>query len=291
MRLKETLIIFPLLVLLTGCGPRQEAKAPSVTEEPPESSKDLGAQEERNLGESTQNIKRFSLSGYSESGQIEWEIQGASADVSNPQTVKLEQVVATTYTEKNSIRLQAKEAHIDRQSNDVHLQTDVEVTTSEGARLTAEYLDWSENLQTLTTDSKVFIKRDNIQLEGRGMHAQPNLNQAMLREEVTVKVEPATVITCQGPLQIDYEQKKAIFSKDVKIENQRGQLYGDEAVVLFDPETETITEVVVTGNVKIVREGNTAYSQKAIYQAKDGKVTLTGQPTLVIYSKNEIAGD
>ena len=33
---------------------------------------------------------------------MEWEIQGGSADISNPQKIELEQVVVTAYDEENS---------------------------------------------------------------------------------------------------------------------------------------------------------------------------------------------
>jgi LPS export ABC transporter protein LptC len=97
------------------------------------------------------------------------------------------------------------------------------------------------------------------------------------------------IITCDGPLEIDYAKNLAIFNKNVKVNDSRGKIFSDVMEVYFDTKTQTVKEVIATGNVEIHQAENSSYSDKAIYRAIDGRITLLGSPKLVIYSSGELS--
>lgn len=101
-------------------------------------------------------------------------------------------------------------------------------------------------------------------------------------EQVRVAIYPSTIITCDGALEVDYDHSKAVFHDNVHVTDERGELFGDVMEVFFTPAHE-IEQVIVTGHVRIVRGEDTAYSERAVYVQKEGKVFLTGQPKLVLF--------
>jgi lipopolysaccharide export system protein LptA len=110
-------------------------------------------------------------------------------------------------------------------------------------------------------------------------------------------------ITCDGPLQIDYQKNIATFNNNVKVDRQGMQIESDIMEVYFitsaGEKEETMKEqvmplggkidkIVARGNVKITRGENVSYSEEATYSAVDKKIILSGRPKLVIYSKEDI---
>ena len=180
----------------------------------------------------------------------------------------------------------------------MHLEGNVKANTSDGAKLATDYLNWEAKEQRVTTDAVVDVEKENMQVTGSGAVALPNLKQVTFKENVTVNIKPKeadkekglTVITCTGPLEVEYEKNLAIFNKDVTVEDERGKLYADKMNVYLEPKTRTITKVIASGNVRIVRGENTTYSERAEYTKSDGRVVLTGSPKLVIYGDSENNG-
>ena len=105
--------------------------------------------------------------------------------------------------------------------------------------------------------------------------------QSSVAEQVRVSMYPSTIITCDGPLEVDYEHSKATFHDNVHVTDERGELFADVMEVFFTPAHE-IDQVVSTGNVRIVRGDDTAYCDRAVYLQKEGRVLMTGQPKLVL---------
>ncbi len=64
-------------------------------------------------------------------------------------------------------------------------------------------------------------------------------------------------------------------------------MFSDKATLFFDPEDKTIIKIVSEGNVKIVRDGNTTFSQKATYFSKEQKIVLEGRPRLIYYQEED----
>jgi len=251
----------------------------------------------------SQQIGDFSLSGFGERGKKSWDIAGESADIID-NVVKLKKVVGNHYAEKDKVNLTADTGDFNKNSGLVHLEKNVVITTASGTKLTTDSLDWDRKQQMVSTLDKVNVDRQNMNLSGTGAKGQTALKQVMLEKNVSLDINAATqkgakmekiVITCDGPLDIDYEKNIAVFNNNVKVEKSDLTIFSDKMQVYFNqkqqPEkgsdpmsmSSSINKIVSQGNVRIIRGENISYSQEAIYTASDKKITLTGRPQIIIY--------
>lgn len=262
--------------------------------------------------EAEQTISEFNLAGFGERGKKNWELSGKSADVFE-QNVKLKDIVGKLYSEEE-VTITAEQGNFDKSKGNVQLQDNVIITTEKGAKLTTDSLSWDRNNQVIYTKDQVNIQRDNIIAEALGAFGQPDLKKVNLEKEVKVHINPASgeskgpatkdkiTITCDGPLEVDYEKNIAVFHDNVKVDQKDIQIYSDSMDVYFvmehkegSPESEGVTEVmggqisrvVAKGNVKIVRGENVSYSDQAVYNGADKRLVLTGSPRLIIYSEGK----
>jgi len=90
-------------------------------------------------------------------------------------------------------------------------------------------------------------------------------------------------VTCDGPLEVQYENGMAIFHDNVHVNQNESELFADMAYVYFDAKTRSLTKVVAEGNVKVVRGKDVSYADKATYFADGKRVVLEGRPRLVIF--------
>ena len=269
--------------------------------------------------ESDQQINDFSLSGYGDRGKKSWDISGKSADIFTEE-VKLKDVDGNLYGKDENVNLTAKTGDFNKKDGTVHLEKDVVITTSGGARLTTDSMDWDRNKQLVTTEDKVNIAKDNIFITGTGAKGEPNLKQVALNKDVTVDINPKEktaasgddlavkekiTVTCDGQLAVDYEKNIATFNKNVKVEKADSVIYSDTMVLYFSSGKEDvkgkkdkapgvmgnnkIDKIIARGNVKIVRGENTSYSDEATYSAADKNIILSGKPKLVFYSTEDLA--
>lgn len=235
----------------------------------------------------SQQIVAFSLSGYNPDGSKRWDLKGEAAEILG-EIVRLSQVVAVAYGNEVNVTLTGDEGTLDKTSNDMTLEHHVVATTTDGARLTTDRLQWHAASQQVTTDAPVLVQRQNLEIEGTAAIAEPEFKRVAVQEAVTVRVRPSTLITCAGPLEVDYANHIAVFHENVIVTDERGQIFADRMDVWFEPKTNAILKVVATGHVVIVRGENRTYSEQAEYYAEQNKVILTGAPRLEIYSKDEI---
>ena len=261
--------------------------------------------------EADQTIADFNLTGFGERGKRTWEISGKSADVFS-NTVELKNITGKLYGEKEDITLTAQNGSFDKENAKVHLENDVVITTTTGGRLNTDSLDWDRKNQVISTADVVDIKKDNIATKAQGAVGQPNLNKIALQKDVTVELSPKKepgketvpiIITCDGPLEIDYEKNVAVFNNNVKVEQKDAVINSDTMEVYFskgqkaqaaEPGLEAslmgtnLDKIVAKGNVKITRGENVSYSDEAVYTASDRRVVLKGRPKLVIYTAEEL---
>lgn len=253
--------------------------------------------------DSQQQINDFSLQGLGQKGRKSWEVNGKSADIFDD-VVKLTAVNANVFGEEEDVNLVGDSGSYDKASGKIHLQDNVVVTTSSGGKLTTNYLDWDRESEKVTTEDIVNIEKQNIKARARGLEGAPNLNRVSLKDDVKVEITEAaedsaddpllsgkqpTVITCSGPLVIDYEKEIAVFNVNVEVDQkEQGKMYADRMEAYFDFKNKKILRIKSTGNVKIVKDANTSYSDEAVYSAADKKMTLTGRPRLVINSEEKI---
>lgn len=278
---------------------------------------------DKNVPESDQQINEFSLAGYGEKGKKTWDLSGKSADIFD-NIIKLNDIAGNLYGEKEDINLTAKSGDFDKSNARIHLEDNVVITSSSGAKLTTEHLDWDRKAQIISTDDIVNIKKDNMVTTARGAQGKTDLKQVNLKNDVKVNIlsEPKKAkgpgdtekitITCDGALEIDYEKNVAVFNKNVKVVRQDLEIDSDKMEVYFLSSDKSkkeepvlakakkegadmnplgmsakIDRIFARGNVKIVRGDNTSYSDEAMYNAVDKKITLLGRPRLVIFSAKE----
>ncbi|MFA4933296.1 MAG: LPS export ABC transporter periplasmic protein LptC [Candidatus Omnitrophota bacterium] len=268
----------------------------------------LLAQEEKEKA-STQQIDDFSLSGFGDKGKKSWDLAGKSADIRD-EVVKLKEVKGNHYAENDNINLTADKGDFNKKSGVVHLQDNVVITTSGGAKLTTDSLDWDRKQQIVSTLDKVNLDRGDMNLTGVGAKGQTALNQVVLEKDVRLDIAPVDkqtnkkekiAITCEGPLDVDYEKNIAIFNNNVKVEKSDLTIYSDKMNVYFSPKDQkgsagketgiissSIDKIVAQGNVRIIRGENISYSQEAVYSALTKKITLTGRPQIVIYQTENL---
>ncbi len=291
----------------------------------------LSAQEQEldNSAEtSDQQISGFSLAGYGDKGKKAWDITGKTADIFETE-VRLTDIIGKLYGATDEIKLTADRGSFDKTEGRMHLQDNVVITTTSGARLTTDSLDWDRKKELVSTKDLVNIYKDNMVTTATGAIGHPNLSQVTLQKDVTVEMtlnamekdkpedKGKIVITCDGPVEIDYQKNVATFNNNVKVDKQEFVLYSDTMDVYFltgpatpkvrEPESKQepaaaetkdsgtgfnmsgskLEKIVAQGNVKIVRGDNVSYCKKAVYTGIDRKIVLSGQPKLVIMSMED----
>jgi len=233
-----------------------------------------------------QKVLQFDLVAYTDKGIKKWEVKGNSANLVD-ETIELTNIIATTYGEEEAT-LKSDEGIYDKEANKVSLKKNVVVTTQDGGTLLTEAIDWDSKDNIITTDKLVEIRRDQIRLYGTGVKGEPQLKRVQFKKEITVEMEEgATVMTCDGPLNIDYEKNLAIFNNNVKIVDEKGEVASDRLDAYLNPETKVIAKAIAIGSVKISRDDNYSHSEAATYLLEEHKVVLTGRPQLVIYPDQE----
>ncbi len=251
----------------------------------------LEAQEEK-------KILDFNIASYTKEGRS-WELRGKSADISGD-SIGLKDLEAVFY-ESERITLTSKEGTFDRRNNLIHLEKDVKLVTETGISLETDSLNYDVAQKIMRSLESVNIQRENFSLKGNSLEARPDLRSAEIKKDIVLEIERTNLeerkiqITCDGPLEIDYEKRVAIFTDNVKVETAEGEITSDTMEVYFDiPETKDISSwkierIKAIGNVKIIRGENISFSQEAVYSAKEKKITLIGRPKLVIYSEEKIS--
>ena len=245
---------------------------------------------------SEQKVNGFSLVQYKDNGAKKWKLDGKSAEMENGR-VKIDEVSALAFGDTTSIKLKAKKGNFDREKGIVHLRDNVIIKATDGTTLKTDSLDWDTDTKNASTDELVSIKKSDFEARGTGAEVDLKDKTAELKRDVTANIaspetgggllEPsrsreATVITCDGPLEIDYGKNRATFRNNVQVRDKEGDIFADRIDVYLKPDTKQVRCVVARGNVRIVNGGSVTYSEKAIYLVDQGRVILPKRPRLVI---------
>lgn len=262
---------------------------------------------------SDQQINDFSLTGYGDKGKKAWDMAGKTADIFTD-VVKLKDINGNLYNDNETIKLKAQQGDFNKAEGKMHLEKDVVITTSSGATLKTDTLDWDRKKNTVTTKDLVNIERENMIATAIGAKGQPGLSKVDLEKNVQLNILPSKekgrpsekiIITCDGPLSIDYDKNIATLFNNVKVDRTDSQIYSDKMDIYFNKESDKketkpkepqgqtggsdmmnskIDKIIARGNVRIVSGENVSYSDEATYSALDKKITLSGKPKLVFYS-------
>ncbi len=240
----------------------------------------------------SQRVYSFSFSKYTPEGHRELEIEGDSADIFS-KIVSLTNVIAKAYADDKPITITADNGIFDKSTSYIHLTKNVVATSEEGTTLRSDSLDIDTNNKILSTDDRALVEKDNIKLEGKGARGDSNLKKIKFKRNVTVVISSEdknmspTIITCDGPLDVDYVNNIARFNDNVIATDQRGKLSSDYMDVFYDKSSRRVYKIIARGNVIIEQEGNVTYSDNVIYLAKEGRVILGGDPEAIYYPESE----
>ena len=244
--------------------------------------------------EPAQEVKDFSFVQYKEGGGQKWKLDGKSAEVADNK-VNIEYLSALSFGQGSMLKLKAREGSFDKGENLVHLRDNVVAASTDGTKLTSDSLVWDADAKNISTDSSVNIKMQDMDITGTGAVCDMEAKTAELKQDINAKfvsdefggpdsigAKGQTVITCDGPLELNYKKNRAFFHGNVKVEDSKGDILADRIDVYFNPETRRVKCVFARGNVRIINAGSATYSDKAIYLVDQGRVILPNRPKLII---------
>ena len=116
--------------------------------------------------------------------------------------------------------------------------------------------------------------------------------------ERTLKTDKGFGFTASGaPINIDSDRLEAdqktntiTYKGNVIAKQEDVTLYANMLVIVYDPDTKKLKEIVATGNVKVVQLDRRATGQKAIFDQDKNKVVLDGD-AVVREGTNVIRGE
>lgn len=256
MRLFYVAMIGLAVITADGCAKKE---AP-VSREPSREESDA-AGPASNTGVQ-QKILSFNLEGLSDKGEKQWEVTGESAEAVTSEEIRMNKVVAKTFGDEAEATLTADKGIYDKTKNNVVLK---------------------ENVKAVIENTQGFAQ-GHMDLPGEAVSGVPGDKKG----DDGKKANTETVITCENEAVFDYEKNLAYFDKSVKVASSDGNIDADRITVHLDTKTKQVNDIVAEGNVKIARGPNITYSDKAIYNEGEKKVTLTGNPRVVIMQEGDL---
>ncbi len=200
-----------------------------------------------------QQLEKFSLAGFDDTGESNWKLEGETAKIDPGQTVFLDQNVTLKLRDNTIIR--------------------------------TDHVQWSQGGGTLRTDSIVTVEHENATVRGHGAYGRPNDGFIQLNREIEMLINRSTKLTCLGPLKIFYNQNLMTFYRKVKVVDAKGTLSANRMDVTFDPDSRKIKEITAIGGVVIERGLDVSRSKRAIYSVDTGSVRLEGNPEISLHQK------
>ena len=242
-----------------------------------------------------QDVKDFSFVQYREGGTEKWKLNGRSAEVLDNR-VDIEYLSALSFGVGTMLKLKANKGIFDKGDNMVHLNDNVVAASTDGTKLTTDHMVWDADTKNVSTDGSVSIKRPDMEITGIGATCDIEGKTAELKQDISARLvsdesgipgsaangKDYTTITCDGPLELNYNQNRAFFHGNVKVVDSKGNIMADRIDVYFNPKTRRVKCVVARGNVRIINGENVTYSEKAIYLVDQARVILPNRPKLVI---------
>lgn len=261
-----------LLAFLSGCAKKESPL-------PPTGSAGLAA------GPAAANdaVSVFTLVGHTETGRKKWEIQGQTADLLG-EVVQLAPVAAKSFG-KVEVALTARQGRYHKATEDVYLKKEVVVTTSDGIRLDTDSLKWVARQEFGRTWDRVRVTQSGMTVTGLGGIAFPKLKRVRMERKVVVALEGKegmTVVTCDGPMEVDYGRRKARFWRNVWVRDLQGFIRSDRMDLLLHPKENRIQEARFWGHVRIDRENQRATAQRAIWWGFPKRTRLMGHTRMVV---------
>lgn len=233
-------------------------------------------------------VSVFTLVGHTETGRKKWEIQGETADLLG-EIVQLSPVTAKSFG-KTDVQLTAKQGRYHKITQDIYLKKDVVVTTSDGIQLNTDSLKWVARQEFGRTLDPVRVTQSGMTVTGLGGIAFPKLKRVRVERKVVVALEGKegmTVVTCDGPMEVDYAKRKARFWRNVWVRDSKGFIRSDRMDVVLEPKENHIQEARFWGHVRIDRENQKATAQRAHYWGDPKRTRLMGHTRMVVLAEKQ----
>ncbi|MCK4463470.1 MAG: LPS export ABC transporter periplasmic protein LptC, partial [Candidatus Omnitrophica bacterium] len=247
--LAMTIALIGFIFLIGGCGKK------SVGEKSGEKIEKTVRAEVGDRSKEEIDIKHkvhgFKLEGFTKTGENQWYIEGDFAKIIDKDII-LNSIKGESFGKDISVILTADKGIYNRGSGLTELNGNVIVTTSDGGKVSMDFARWDAKKGEIETDSHVIIEHGGIMLEGRGALVRPKQKWAMLEKEIKVRDASNRVITCDGPLEVDYGKREAVFNNNVQILDTEGRMSANKLVAYFDPDTRTIERIEWIGDVECI---------------------------------------
>lgn len=243
-------LIICVSTLISGCGRKEPPKSDAAAENKSASKKEQADNVEH-------KVLSFNLEGMTQKGEKKWEVVGRTAKSISENEVRLGNIVAKTYGNEEAV-IVADEGVYDKAKNNVTLQKNVRATIENAGSTLKEQMGFSP------------FPGDDAKKEGATKDAEKP------------KEKKRIVITCDGEVEFQYAKNLAYFKDNVKVRSVDGDIDADKITVNLDPATKKINDIVAEGHVKITQHENIAYGDSAKYNEADKKVSITGNPKIVI---------
>jgi LPS export ABC transporter protein LptC len=129
------------------------------------------------------------LVGWDEKGRKSWELQ-ANSGVQFTQRMSLSQVKLNLLEDgRPASEGVAERVTMDTHTSNLVLKGDVKfVSYADGAELFTSELEWIASEKKLRTEEKVFLKRENLFIEGWGLVANSDLSQIEIKHSPTTRL-------------------------------------------------------------------------------------------------------
>lgn len=237
-----------------------------------------------------QTVEDFYLSNYQQDGGKSWELKGKEAHVFDNH-VEVEDMDATYYHDERVLEIEADRGTMEKPAMDAYLEENVRVRSDDGASLYTDSLTWKNKEGVLASEDDVRLENGEMSIEAEGFESETRLKKVDFQKKVKVSVPqgkrsgPLTV-ECEGPLKIDFNAGVAVFHDKVDVNSPDGKMLSDKATVFFDSEKKVIIKIIAEGNVKMIRDDNVTFAERAVYTEDGEQLVLEGSPRLILFPEN-----
>lgn len=227
-----------------------------------------------------QKMLTFTIDGRSTKGVKQWHLEGKSAEILGDE-IHLNDLKAAAFGDV-TVHLTSDKGVYRKDKGIVELIGNVVVKGDDGTVLRTQSASWSQTTKDIYTDDEIKIERPGMTARGKGGSANSDERRARLKKNIIVAMDPHTTVTCDGPLEVTYEDNQAIFYKNVEVVDKDGKMFADKLTVNFDRDSKKLAEVIAEGHVKVKRGKSYTLSEKAIYTDGTKSAQLLGRPQVII---------
>jgi len=114
------------------------------------------------------------------------------------------------------------------------------------------------------------------------VHAAPEQRRGSSDLPITIK---------SNELAADNKGKTAVFSGKVVAKQGDVAIFCDRMTVYYGTKQGDVDKIEADGNVRIVQENRTGLASHAVYESRQGKITLTGGSPKVMQGADTVSGE